>query len=122
MSIKIIEDRKKVTETSYEICFYYKGEICYGFPANADGTLIHDENYDNWKPNYDAAMANPDYTSRLEKQTHSWTENAKAQCHCGEVIELYNQYQGACECPNCGKWYNLFGQELKHPSQWEDIC
>lgn len=41
-------------------------------------------------------------------------------CHCGHRIELYNEYLGACECPYCGQWWNIFGQELKPVEQWKD--
>jgi hypothetical protein len=27
---------------------------------------------------------------------------------------------GACQCENCGQWYNIFGQELIDPEYWED--
>jgi hypothetical protein len=27
---------------------------------------------------------------------------------------------GANECPHCGQWYNVFGQELLPPDQWEE--
>lgn len=27
---------------------------------------------------------------------------------------------GACQCPKCGKWYNIFGQALLDPEFWED--
>ena len=35
-----------------------------------------------------------------------------------EKIEMYNAYMGACECPCCGQWYNLFGQSLIDPKYW----
>ena len=41
-------------------------------------------------------------------------------CNCGHKIELYDRYLGACECPYCGQWWNLFGQELKNPEHWND--
>lgn len=41
------------------------------------------------------------------------------------MADLYNAPQllnGYCarECPHCGQWYNLFGQRLKHPDEWEE--
>jgi predicted RNA-binding Zn-ribbon protein involved in translation (DUF1610 family) len=47
-------------------------------------------------------------------------ENAKALCSCGETIELYDQYLGACDCPNCGQWYSMSGQALIKPQYWEE--
>lgn len=43
---------------------------------------------------------------------------ATGVCKCGNRITLQNEYMGACECPYCGRWYNLFGQELNHPDTW----
>ena len=37
----------------------------------------------------------------------------------GNLLELWDQYYGACRCPKCGKWYNLFGQSLLSPDYWE---
>lgn len=42
------------------------------------------------------------------------------KCDCGcefPLICLPPLY--ACDCPECGKWYNTSGQELKNPSEWE---
>ena len=38
--------------------------------------------------------------------------------HCGEEFYLQDEYLGACECPRCGQWFNLFGQEVTDPSSW----
>lgn len=43
------------------------------------------------------------------------------KCKCGfefPLICLPPLY--ACECPECGQWYNNVGQELKNPSEWEE--
>ncbi len=43
------------------------------------------------------------------------------KCKCGEEVTLIclpPLY--ACECPNCGQYYNACGQELKRPEQWEE--
>lgn len=45
---------------------------------------------------------------------------AHGTCECGQEILLVSDYMGACNCPNCGRWYNLFGQELLPPEQWEE--
>lgn len=42
------------------------------------------------------------------------------KCDCGTefpLICLPPLY--ACDCPECGKWYNTSGQELKNPNEWE---
>jgi hypothetical protein len=45
---------------------------------------------------------------------------AVGKCHCGEEIELNPRcaYYGGIECPECGQWYNLFGQELNPVETW----
>ena len=48
-----------------------------------------------------------------------YKEPAHGTCICGEEVSLWDQYYGACECPKCGRWYNLFGQELVAPEHWE---
>ena len=37
-----------------------------------------------------------------------------------ETVYLYDRYRAACQCPKCGRWYNLFGQELLPPEMWEE--
>ena len=39
-------------------------------------------------------------------------------CKCGQEVLLMDTYMGATDCPNCGQWYNVFGQELKDPDEW----
>lgn len=43
---------------------------------------------------------------------------AIGECKCGAEVPLMDQYMGACECPGCGQWYNLSGQELLPPEEW----
>ncbi len=39
--------------------------------------------------------------------------------YCGHKINFAGPgYMGAFEC-ECGKWYSLFGQELKPPEDWD---
>ncbi len=47
-------------------------------------------------------------------------EPRMAVCECGETFPLVAQYLGACECPGCGTWYNVFGQELNPVETWAD--
>lgn len=73
--------------------------------------------------NYEMCMAHPEKFVRfaeVEKNVWTYEEPGHGNCSCGEGVELWDQYMGACECPKCGKWYNLFGQELIHPKYWEE--
>lgn len=57
---------------------------------------------------------------RPEREANGYKPPAYGTCHCGGTVELTDEYMGACECPNCGQWYNLFGQELLPPDMWEE--
>jgi hypothetical protein len=76
------------------------------------------------KENYEDAMKHPElYPRRFnELVTRRWTymEPATGRCHCGEVVQLVDQYYGACQCDRCGQWYNLYGDEILPPDEWEE--
>lgn len=44
---------------------------------------------------------------------------AVGKCSCGREVILDADYSGAVQC-GCGRWYNLFGQELRDPRYWEE--
>ena len=120
----MIKDFKRgevVTVTDYEIMFddgHYNG---FGFPCDKDGNpKIREDNDVAWE-NYEYCKANLDKFVRkgvVVPETWSYREPNTGTCECGKRIELENQYLGACECPNCGLWYNMFGQELNPPETW----
>ena len=61
--------------------------------------------------------------SRLTIITESGAENRSSpklvrDKPCSEEFYLQDEYRGACECPRCGQWFNLFGQELTDPRGW----
>ena len=110
-----------VTVTDYEIVFDDGANNGYGFPCDENGNLDKDMN-PAARENYERCLAHPEKfvrANKLIKFTRSYRDPARGTCHCGEEIWLTNDYMGACECPNCGQWYNLFGQELLPPRQWE---
>lgn len=120
--VKIISERERKQHIEYEQSFTYIGgedDGCgFGFPCEKDGTLIHDENYDIWIENYKSCVAHPEKFQADGVRKISWrdTEPAHALCSCGEEILL----QGDTVCPNCGQWYNGFGQALRDPDEWEE--
>lgn len=111
--------------TEYNLVFddgHYNG---FSFPCDENGKLP--ENMKNENPaaftNYEECLKHPERFSRFNKvieDERSVRNCASGICSCGEHIYLYNQYYGACQCPGCGKWYNLFGQELIPPAEWDD--
>ena len=62
-----------------------------------------------------------DLFNKIIEYEHSIRDNAHGTCECGNEVELYDEYYGACQCEKCGKWYNLFGQELNPPTYWEEF-
>lgn len=94
----------------------------YSFAANENGEVILEN--DAQRQNYEHAMAHPeDFDEEFNQFTvrrRTYMEPARGTCICGAEVVLENQYQGACQCPGCGAWYNLFGQSLIDPKFWED--
>ena len=123
--IKIIKERRPVREDWYEMEF---GDLnnsereCCAFRCDADGKLKPFDNSDAMK-NYHRLMelskTDPYYEPHIVHFTNEYFEDAKAVCECGFVIDLWDQYMGASECPHCGRWHNMFGQTLKRPEEWE---
>lgn len=123
----MIKDFKRgewVEKTDYELRFYRDANGGFAFPCDKDGNPLMDpDNKAAWD-NYHECLKNPEefpyYFNHKVANTHSWREPNSGTCYCGTRIELVNEYMGACECPKCGKWYNLFGQELKNPEHWDE--
>lgn len=94
----------------------------YTFPCDSAGNVQLDN--DAARENYQFALAHPEkfpvQFNEFTRRTRTYTENAHGTCVCGEEVELYDQYRGACQCPKCERWYNLFGQRLIDPQYWED--
>ena len=126
--LKIIKPRTTHTEVEYRIEFTDDAGCGYSFPCDRSGNVLFDDHDAELgrvqRENYYAAMADKErFTKRYAEFTtrrHTVTDNAMGKCVCGETVELYNQYMGACSCPKCGQWYNLFGQGLVDPEYWEE--
>ena len=110
--------------TDYYLLFYFEYGGGLAFPCDKNGKVDVDKLEPPAQRNYANAMAHPEKYpvawNELETRTHRYRNPASGICHCGERIELYNQYLGACECPNCGQWWNLFGQELNPVETWRN--
>lgn len=112
-----------VTQEDYELAFDDGHNNGYGFPCDKKGNVMIDEDNIGAKENYEWCLAHKERFVRAgEVIVYRWSyrENNSGICNCGNKIELYNEYLGGCECPHCGQWWNLFGQELTDPSTWVD--
>jgi len=123
--IKDFKNGEIVEDTYYELRFYVDECGGFAFLCDKDGNVIFNENTTEAAiENYHWCMEHPEkfpyYFNHVVKQVHRYREPNSGTCHCGEKIALVNEYLGACECPKCGQWYNLWGQELKNPETWSD--
>lgn len=110
------------TRYYYELCFDDGTNNGFCFPCDAEGNLLPGLS-DCAIRNYNFCMEHPERFKRWNKVIKNSQRvkiNASGICSCGEHIELQDQYMSACECPKCGRWYNLFGQELNPPKTWEN--
>lgn len=126
--MKIIKARGVETQTSYEHNFHWNDDpgAGYSFTVTKAGEYMGDnecgrKNYERCKS---GEMVDKNGIAIIDdgisRRTWNYRTNAVGLCSCGEEVELYDQYLGACECQKCGSWYNLSGQELVHPKHWED--
>lgn len=71
---------------------------------------------------YRYCLAHPELFKDLGNETeiHTFFEDALVRCECGKEITVAPRYYGADECPFCGRWHNLFGDQLLPPDEWQD--
>ena len=115
-----IVPRERKEEFSYSLEFTDGNGNGFGFPCDASGNVLPLE-YDCAKENLKYCLDHPDefeIWKKVKRYVSRYTEPAHGKCTCGREVYLTNEYYGACEC-ECGRWYNLFGQELLPPEQWE---
>ena len=121
MDLRDYRPSERVTDYWYELCFDDGYNNGFAFPCDEHGNVLIDEKNEAARSNYEHCLANPQKFNRFNKVvrfSNTYTEPASGVCECGERVSLVNEYMGACECPNCGRWYNLFGQSLKPPREW----
>lgn len=120
--ITIIKERTPVTINEYCIEYSYKDDpnAGFAFPATPSGEPDFDSMSPEAKANYERCLTD----DRLEEPEfmvykHTYTEPAVGLCKCGEEVVLESDFAGAVQC-SCGRWYNVFGQELRDPKYWEE--
>lgn len=122
--LEIIKERTVSYEKEYYINFDLKEDSSCGFifPANADGTPALDKMEEQAKKNYFECEATQDkYDRWFEARDVRVVDCAVGRCKCGHEVELSDYaWMGAVQCEKCGKWYNIYGQELRDPEYWEE--
>lgn len=116
----IITPSHNVEEVSYRLAFEDEKGNGFAFPCDKDGKPLSNLDPAAIK-NYEWALSHPEEFARYNEviqQTDRYHEPHFGKCECGEKFSLWNEYMGARQCPKCGRWYNLFGQELRSPNEW----
>lgn len=120
--LKNIVPRTPEEITEYAIEFMH--DECGGLSFDCDENGKLNPMRPEAKANYDYAMSHPEEYpycfNKFVKRTRTYMNPAHGTCSCGTEVSLVNEYRGACECPTCGRWYNLFGQQLIDPEGWEE--
>lgn len=118
--LKNIVRGERVTEREYSLNYDFDRNSGYTFPCDADGNVS--EISQTAMENLTWCRSHPEKFTEfgvIRCREYSWREPDRGTCVCGRTVTLENQYMGACEC-ECGRWYNLFGQELLPPDQWHE--
>ena len=118
--IKNYVPAERKLHVEYELVFDDGHNNGYGFPCDKSGKVSGLS--EDAEKNLAYCLAHPERFERYNEVVtyKSWyTEPGHGTCICGHEVELYDQYYGACSCPKCGQWYNLYGQSLLPPEQWE---
>ena len=120
--LKIIKERTPETIKEYYINFWYKDDPNAGFcfPATPSEEPDFSCMSPEAKANYEACLTDERLTeAEFEVREWAYVHPAVGLCRCGKKVFLDSDYQGAVQC-DCGKWYNLFGQELMDPKFWDE--
>lgn len=120
--LEIIKKRTRETITEYYIEFSYKDDPTAGFsfPADSNGELLLDKLTEAAKINYENCLTDDRLTeAEFKARVYTYSDPAIGKCVCGSEVVLNGSYLGADRC-ECGRWYNLSGQELRDPKYWEE--
>lgn len=117
--LKIIKERELKEETYYTYDFNRNNGSGFTFPCNENGEVKLNKCN---KESYEFCLKHrKDFAwEGVIKHKISYWEPAVGQCSCGEKLLIEAQYMGAFQCPKCKQWYNLFGQKLLPPNEWEE--
>lgn len=108
------------TSVEYTLEFFFDRTGGFSFPCDEYGNILPLKSPEAAE-NLEWCRNHPEKFEFIEirRRKYNWREPDSGTCYCGERVELVDEYCGACQCPKCGQWYNLFGQELLSPEEWE---
>ncbi len=116
--IEIIREREQKKDSWFELVFEWNdgSGAGFAFPCNEDGTLRPQKSESAVDSYFSCVNGEYDVTRvGVQKRKTSWWEPRVGRCHCGEEIEL-SGFANCCD--ECGRFYNMSGQELRDPSEW----
>jgi len=120
--LEIIHPRTTETITKLWHEFTYEDDRSAGFSflVDADGNCLNNSelarrNYESCKTGYIDGRRVID--EGIHEEHYCIVHPAEGRCTCGRTVVFV--LDGDVKC-GCGRWYNSFGQELAHPSIWEE--
>ena len=122
--MEILTKRKLIEKTHYLLDYSDSEGAGYAFDCDKYGNPLPFDN-EIIKANYykclNGEMEGVEFCG-IDEVVSSYTENAIGKCSCGNVMELENEYFGACECKKCGQWYGVTnGERFHRPDQWQEV-
>ena len=120
--IKIIKNREPEQIVEYYVEYYYDEtrDAGFSFPANSKYEVDTETMTPEGKVNYERCLNDKSLIGPVhQKYEHTYINPAVGKCSCGAEVILDSDYAGAVRC-ECGKWYNIYGQELRDPKYWEE--
>lgn len=118
--LKDIKRGGYVEHTHYMLEFLHDRDWGYSFPCDKDGNVLdlNEGCAKSLAQCLEHPEAYPWSFNEVRKYTQRMREPDTGTCSCGQHVELVNEYMGAFQCPRCGQWYNMAGQELLPPDKW----
>lgn len=122
--LKNIQPRTHDYVEEYRLSYYWNDcpGAGFSFPCTRDGKIIEDQlmtdlGMDNYISCRDGIF---DVTFEgIINYSKTMTSPAYGECDCGRTVYLDYDYGHGIDC-ECGRIYNLSGQELAPRSQWEE--
>lgn len=114
--LRNITARRIEEHTTFTRFFERKGRPGSGYSFDCDeaGTVNVEALTPVQRGSWDAAHGEGFADRGVQEFTHRHTEPATGRCECGRMVVLYG-FTNACDC---GRDYNMSGQELAPRSQW----
>ena len=120
MGIKIISHGRRVEDAEYYIFYEWAEQLDSGFmfPCNQDGVINFNDMSKTALDRYEKCESGEyEVVYRgLQRMVNRYWEPAIGECSCGNEVVLESNTN---MCEHCGSYYNMGGQQLRDPRDWE---